>query len=150
MFFNAALLIRNRTGLIGGIALLTAAVNVGANTLLVPHFLAGGAAAARVIALAVMAGTTFAVAQRIWPQRPDLVALAKVSGSALVLYLAARQLPPLTLPVAVAVKALLVLALVGLSVWWHAIDRNDLIRGWRLVRERLRGRQVDEAMPPAA
>jgi len=37
-----------------------------------------GAATSRLIALVVMAGLTYILAQRLWPQRPDFVALAKV------------------------------------------------------------------------
>ena len=143
MFFNSALLIRRRTELVAGVALVTAGVNIGANALLVPHFLAHGAAAARVIALTVMVGMTYAIAQRLWPQRPDFSALAKVGGWALLLMAVERQLPDLGLATTAVVTIVFVGALIVLSIWSRAIDRDDLMEGWRLIRSRMRrGRPV--------
>jgi O-antigen/teichoic acid export membrane protein len=137
LFFNSALLVRNRTTLVAGVAVVTVAVNLGANALLVPHFLAAGAAAARVVAMAVMVATTFVLAQRLSRQEPDLVALAKVSGWAIALFAVASALPALPLAVSVAVKSLLVAALAALGVWSGALDRHEAARAWHLVRERL-------------
>jgi O-antigen/teichoic acid export membrane protein len=145
MFFNSALLISGRTRLIAGIAVLTAVVNVGANALLVPSFLAAGAAAARVVAMTLMVVMTYVVAQRLWPQRPDFVALAKVSGWAIALFVASRWLPEMSLALAVVVKGLLVVALVGLSVWSGAVERADLVHGWSVLRDRRRPRPLAEA-----
>ena len=93
MFFTTALLVRNRTRIVAAIALLTALVNVCANALLVPYFLAAGAAIARIAAMAVMVTATYVVAQRLWGQRVDLVAFAKLSGWAVALFLLLRTLP---------------------------------------------------------
>lgn len=142
MFFNAALLVRNRTSLVAGVAGLTVAVNLGANALLVPPFLAVGAAAARVVAMVVMVGTTFVLAQRLWPQRPDFRGLAKVGGCAVALFAVSRALPELPLLVLIPVKGLLVLALVAFAIWSRALDRDDVRNAWSLVSDRLRQRFV--------
>lgn len=137
VFFNAAFLVRNRTTLAAVVAVVTAAVNVGANAVLVPHFLALGAAAARVVAMAAMVLTTYVLAQRLWPQQPNFGALAKVSGWALALFVVSRLLPDLPLLLAVVVKGLLVVALVMLAIWSGAVERGDVIKALRLVRGRL-------------
>jgi O-antigen/teichoic acid export membrane protein len=137
LFFNSALLVNNRTTLAAGVAIVTVAVNLGANALLVPHLLAGGAAAARVVAMAVMVATTFVLGQRLGRQEPDFVALAKVSGWAVALFAGAVSLPELPLVASIAVKGLLVLALAALSIWSGALDRGEVAEAWRLVRGRL-------------
>jgi O-antigen/teichoic acid export membrane protein len=149
LFFNAALLIRNRTGLVAVIALVTSGVNVAANALLVPLFLAAGAAIARIVAMTFMVAVTYAIGQRLWPQRPNFAALAKVSGWAIALFVASRWLPELPLPVVFVVKGSLVVALVALSVWSHAVERADLVQGWSMLRGRLRRpRAVTDMVTP--
>ena len=137
LFFNSALLVKNRTTLVAGVAVTTVAVNLGANALLVPHFLAAGAAAARVIAMATMVLVTFVLAQRLWRQEPDFIALAKVSGWAVALFAIAWSLPPLPLVVSLATKALLVAALPALAIWSGALDRDEVAHAWAAVRDRL-------------
>jgi O-antigen/teichoic acid export membrane protein len=112
-------------------------VNLGANALLVPHFLAVGAAASRVIAMLVMVLTTYVLAQRLWPQHVDFVALAKVGGWAVTLFAVAWSLPELPLLVSVTVKGLLVIALVALAIWSGAVEREDVAKAWAVVRGRL-------------
>lgn len=138
LFFNSGLLVRNRTVLLGAIALVTAIVNVAANALLVPAYLAAGAALARVIALAVMATLTYLVAQRLWPQRVDFVALGKVVGIAVVLFAVALRLPEAPALVVLPIKAALVLALVAASVAVGAVDRDEVRRVVDRARARLR------------
>jgi O-antigen/teichoic acid export membrane protein len=142
LFFNAALLVRNRTALAAVVAVVTAVVNIGANALLVPHYLAYGAAAARVIAMAVMVAATYVLARRLWPQPVDFAALAKVAGWAIALFAVASNLPDLPLVVTIVVKGALVVALVALAIWSGALERADAARAWSLVRGRLplRGR----------
>jgi O-antigen/teichoic acid export membrane protein len=140
LFFNTALLVHNRTGLVAGVAVVTVAVNLSANALLVPHFLAAGAASARVIAMIVMVVTTFVLGQRLWRRQPDLWALAKVSGCAVALFVVSRSLPELPLLIILPVKGLLVLALVALAIWVGALERADVRNAWSLVSDRLRQR----------
>jgi O-antigen/teichoic acid export membrane protein len=137
LFFNSGLLVKNRTGLLGAVALVTAAVNVAANAVLVPRYLAVGAATSRLIALLVMAALTYVLAQRLWPQRPDFAALLKVVGLALAGFVLARLLPHEPLIVSLAVKASIVGVVVVLSVLVGAVDRRDLRRVAGLLRERL-------------
>ena len=136
VFFNTALLVRGRTALTALVAVATAAVNLGANAVLVPHFLAVGAATARVVAMAVMVTTTYLLAQRLWPQRPSFGALGKVAGWAVALFVVSWWLPPLPLLVAVLVKGGLVVMLVALSIWSGAVDRDDLRAALSLARRR--------------
>jgi O-antigen/teichoic acid export membrane protein len=105
---------------------------------LVPHFLAVGAAMARVVAMVVMVITTFVLGQRLWPQQPDFRALAKLSGWAVALYLVAQLLPDGPLVLVVPAKALLALALVVLAVWSGALDRDDVRNAWSWIAGRLR------------
>ena len=137
LFFNSAILVRNRTGLVAIIALFTGAVNIAGNALLVPHFLATGAAVARVIAMLAMLVTTYVLAQRLWPQRVDFVALAKVSAWAVALFFVSAALPEMPLPLTVAVKAALVVALVALAIWSGAVDRRDAAQIWAIARTRV-------------
>ncbi len=141
LFFNSGLLVKNRTALLGVVALVTAAVNVAANAVLVPRYFALGAASSRLIALLVMAALTYALAQRLWPQRPDFAALAKVVVPALVGFGVSRLVPHDSLIVSLALKASVVLAVVGLSIAAGALDRRDLRRVITLLRERLTRRR---------
>ena len=133
LFFNAALLVRNRTGLVGLVAVLTAVVNLGANALLVPSFLATGAASARVIAQTVMVVTTFVLAQRLGRQHPDFRGLTVLSASAVALFVVSQSLPELPLLVVVPVKGLLVLALCAVAIWGGAVDRDDARHAFDVV-----------------
>lgn len=148
LFFNSGLLVKNRTALLGGVALVTAAVNVAANAFLVPRYFALGAASSRLIALLVMAALTYILAQRLWPQRPDFVALAKLVGLAVAGFAVSRFVPEESLIVSLVLKASIVLAVGGLSVAIGALDRRDLLRVVAIVRERLsrrRGSVADAA-----
>jgi O-antigen/teichoic acid export membrane protein len=145
LFFNSGLLVKNRTALLGAVALVTAAVNVTANALLVPRYFALGAASSRLIALVVMAGLTYVLAQRLWPQRPDFVALAKVVGLALAGFVVSRVVPDDSLIVSLALKAAIVLAVIVLSIAAGALDRRDLRRVLALLNERLARRRQSVA-----
>jgi O-antigen/teichoic acid export membrane protein len=145
LFFNSGLLVKNRTALLGAVALVTAAVNVVANAVLVPRYFALGAASSRLIALVVMAALTYVLAQRLWPQRPDFVALAKVVGLALAGFGVSRLVPEDSLILSLALKAGIVLAVAVLSVAAGAVDRRDLRRVLTLLRERLARRRASVA-----
>jgi O-antigen/teichoic acid export membrane protein len=119
------------------VALVTAAVNVAANAVLVPRYFAIGAASSRLIALLVMAALTYVLAQRLWPQRPDFVALAKVVVLAVAGFAVSRTLPHEHVIVSLALKAVVVLGVVGLSVLIGAVDRRDVRRAGELVWRRL-------------
>ncbi len=134
LFFNSGLLVRNRTALLGVIALVTALVNVAANALLVPRYLAAGAALSRVIALIVMAALTYTLAQRLWPQRLDFVALGKVVAVAAALFVVSRWLPEEAPMVSLALKGGLVVVLVVVSIAIGAVDRAELTRIYGSVR----------------
>jgi O-antigen/teichoic acid export membrane protein len=137
VFFNTALLVRNRTTLVAAVAVITVVANLAANAVLVPSFLAGGAAAARVVAQAVMVLTTYVLAQRLWPQSPNLRALATACAWAVALFVAAEWLlPELPLLVILPVKGALVLALVVLSISTGALDRGEIRGVWQMVRTR--------------
>jgi O-antigen/teichoic acid export membrane protein len=137
LFFNSGLLVKNRTALLGAVALVTAAVNVAANAVLVPRYFALGAATSRLIALVVMAALTYVLAQRLWPQRPDFAALAKVVCLALAGFALSRLLPHEPLILSLAIKASIVGVVVVLSVVVGAVDRRDLRRVAGLLREHL-------------
>jgi O-antigen/teichoic acid export membrane protein len=142
LFVNAALLVQNRTGLVGLVAVLTAVVNLGANALLVPSFLAMGAATARVIAQAVMVIATCLLARRLGPHAPHVRGLAILSASAVALFVAVRSLPELPMLVIVPVKGGLVLALCAVAFLAGAVDRDDARHAVDVLHGRLRRRSA--------
>lgn len=137
LFFNSGLLVKNRTTVLGAIAVVTAAVNVAANAALVPRYFALGAASSRFIALLVMAGLTYVLAQRLWPQRPDFGALAKVVVVALAAFGVSRLVPDESLLVSLGLKAALVATAIVLSLALGAVDRRDLRQAVALLHERV-------------
>jgi O-antigen/teichoic acid export membrane protein len=148
LFFNAVFLVENRTALLGGIALLTGIVNVAANAVLVPHYLATGAACSRLLALMVMATLTYTIARRLAPHRLDFVPVAKVLMLAVAGFAVSRLLPDEMLVVSLALKAALVPLLVVASVLVGAVDREDVWRVVMLVLERLRWQRARPAPGP--
>jgi hypothetical protein len=88
--------------------------------------------------MVVMVGTTFVLAQRVWPQHADFRALAKVIGWAVALFVVSRSLPELPLLVLIPAKGLLVVALVALGLWSGAVAQGDVRTAWALVADRLR------------
>lgn len=149
VFFNSALLLRNRTALVAAVALVTVAVNLAANAVLVPHFLAGGAATARVVAQIVMVVTTYVMAQRLSPQSVSFRALVTVSAWAVGLFVVSRSLPELPLLVTLAVKGLLVVALAVLAAWSGALDRDEMRTAWRIARTLFRRSPAEGDREPA-
>ena len=137
LFFNSGLLVKNRTALLGAVALVTAAVNIAANAVLVPRYFALGAATSRFIALVVMATLTYLLAQRLWPQRPDFAALSKVVCLALAGFALSRLLPHEPLIVSLAMKASIVAVVIMLSILVGAVERRDLRTVAGFVRQRL-------------
>jgi O-antigen/teichoic acid export membrane protein len=149
LFFNTALLVHKRSTLIAAMAIVTAVVNITVNALLVPHYLALGAAIARVATMTTMVVVTFLLARRLWRLRPDFGALAKIAGLALALYAGSRWLPAWPLPVSLGVKAMLVVALAALGILVGAVDRRDVAAGWTAVRARIPWRRPAPAEIPA-
>jgi len=130
---------------VAAVAVVTVVVNLAANAVLVPHFLATGAAWARVSAQVVMVLTTYVMAQRLWPQYPSFRALATVGSWAVALFVVARSLPELPLLVTLPVKGMLVLALVILAAWTGAVDREEIRSAWRAARALLRRAPAEPA-----
>ena len=149
LFFKSGLLIKNRTALLGAIGVVTAAASVAASALLVPRYLAFGAAYSRLAALVVMATLTHVMAQRVWPQRPDFAALAKVVALAVAGFAVSRLVPVSPLIASLAFKGGIVLAVVALSVLCGAIDRRELRRVLTMMRGRL-ARKRPSALPDTA
>jgi O-antigen/teichoic acid export membrane protein len=137
LFFNSGLLVKNRTTMLGAVAVVTAAVNVAANAVLVPRYFAVGAASSRFIALLVMAGLTYVLAQRLWPQRPDFGALAKVVVVALAAFGVSRLVPDESLIVSLSLKAAIVATAIVLSLALGAVDRRDLRQALGLLHQRV-------------
>lgn len=134
LFFNSALLVKNRTVWLGGIALVTGVVNVAANAVLVPRFFATGAASARLLALLVMAALTWTIAQRLWPQRVDFAAPLKLIAFAAVALGIGSLLPDDHPLWSLAAKAALAVALLALGIRVGIIEREDVAGALRVVR----------------
>jgi O-antigen/teichoic acid export membrane protein len=137
LLFNTALLVEKRTTLIAAMAIVTALVNITVNALLVPHFLALGAAVARVATMLTMVVVTFVLGRHLWRLRPDFTALGKLVGLVVLFYAAGRWLPPWPLAGSLAAKAVLVAALAITAIRVGVVDRNDVAAGLRAVRGRL-------------
>ena len=148
LFFETALLVTNRTALLGTLAMAAAVVNVTANAILVPRYLATGAAWSRLLALGLMAVLTYALARRLWTRQPDLAALGKMAALAVAGFGLSRLLPGDYLVVSVLLKAALVAALVGAGVLVGAVEWSDLARLGAVLRDRL-GRLRLRAAPDA-
>jgi O-antigen/teichoic acid export membrane protein len=148
LFFETALLVTNRTALLGTLAMAAAVVNVSANAILVPRYFATGAAWSRLLALAFMAVLTYALARRLWTRQPDLAALGKMAALAVAGFGLSRFLPGEHLVVSMLLKAALVAALVGAGVLVGAVEWRDLARLGAVLRDRL-GRLRLRAAPGA-
>jgi O-antigen/teichoic acid export membrane protein len=149
LFFESGFLVKNRTGLLAAVSLVGACISLAANALLVPRFSAAGAAHARLLSLLAMAALSYAIAQRLWPQRPDFVALGKVIALAVAAFALSELAPREPLVLSLACKAVLFVAVVGFSVVVGAIDRHDLVRVTALLRGRIAARRR-RAVPDAA
>lgn len=112
---------------------VSAAVNVGANLLLIPRFGPLGAAWATVASYAAMAGLGIFLSQRLWPVPFEWPRLARLLAAA-VAVLALSALAPPALPAAFGYKAaVLGLAFPGL-LWASGFLRADeraLLTSWR-------------------
>ena len=137
LLFDSGFLVKNRTALLAAVGLASAALSIVANAVLVPRYSAAGAAYARLLTLVLMAAVSYVIAQRLWPQRPDFVALAKVVALAVAGFAVSELIPDDSLILSLGFKATLFLAVVALSVLVGAVDRRDLARGIALLRQRL-------------
>lgn len=147
LFFNSALLVKNRTVWLGGIALVTGVVNIAANAVLVPRFFAAGAASSRLLALLVMAAITWAVAQRLWPQRVPFGAPLKMVALALGALAVGELIPDTSFALSVLLKGALTVALVAVSVWVGVLDREEIEGARRLLRRGLRAAGLTRPRP---
>jgi O-antigen/teichoic acid export membrane protein len=118
--FRSGLLIANRTGAVAAIALVTAAVNLGVNAVLVPLYLGLGAALAKVAAALALVSLTYLVAQRVYPRDFRLGGAVKAVGCGVVLFVLSRYIPPAPWPLALGLKVVLVMALAPLCAWSHS------------------------------
>jgi O-antigen/teichoic acid export membrane protein len=121
------LVLAKRTFLIGAGAWLVAAINVGLNFLLIPHFGAVGAAAAALATYAVLIVLYAVAGQRLYPlpYRPGPLAYAlfvTVAGIALAFVSFGEPLQPATL----ALKAGMLLVLIALAIPAGAITIGQL------------------------
>jgi O-antigen/teichoic acid export membrane protein len=145
LFFESALLVTSRTALLGTVAMAAAVVNVTANAILVPRYFATGAACSRLLALAVMAVLTWALARRLWTRQPDLAALGKMLALAAVGFGISRLLPGEPWILSAVLKAALVPALVGAGVVVGAVERSDVARLITMLRDRVGNLRVRSA-----
>jgi O-antigen/teichoic acid export membrane protein len=88
--------IAGRTHYFAGLAVLSAAVNLGLNFLLIPRFGMMGAAWSTVLAFLFLAAATGAVAQRAYPVEYEYARLTKAIAVGALVYVVATSVPPET------------------------------------------------------
>jgi O-antigen/teichoic acid export membrane protein len=106
--------VRKRTRWYPLITGASATTNVAANLVLIPRLGMLGAAWATVLSYAVMAGLGFAVSRRLYPLPLEWGRLGRITGAALLVFLASLLVPAGTLALAIPVKLGLMAALPAL------------------------------------
>jgi hypothetical protein len=89
------------------------------------------------------------IAQRLWPQRPDFVALGKTVAVAVVAFAVTSLVPDESLILSLAFKMGLFLGVVALSVLVGAVDRRDVSAAVAFLR-RLAARSRPQPLRDAA
>jgi O-antigen/teichoic acid export membrane protein len=124
-----------------------AAINIGLNFALIPRFGIMGAAYANGIAYAAQAALAYRFSQRAYPVAYERGRLARVIVAAAVAYLAASALPPMQPIVAVLVRGVTVIVVMGAGLWIGGFLRPEELRVLNRFR---RARQAHPSVPPPA
>lgn len=133
---SVGIAIEKRARYYPAITLVAAAVNVGANFALIPHFGILGAAWATVASYAVMAALGLAISQRLYPIPLEWSRLARIVTSAFAVYLLSALAPSETIP-ALLVKGAWLAAFPALLLVTGCVTTEE--RAW--LFDRLRGRR---------
>ncbi len=119
MVQDIGILVKERTGYVTVATWTAAGVALIAYWVLIPRYLAWGAAYATVLAFAVRYGLTYLFSQRLFPVRYEWGSVLRIAAFSIVTAVVSIALPPL--PLAVAVPARLALFVVYcLAVWRFA------------------------------
>ena len=137
---NVGLNLEKKTGyfpfIIGG----AAAFNIAANYLLIPKFGMMGASFATALSQILIVAVTFKVSNRFYSVKYDVRRIAKVGATTIALFFAAMAVPASSIPVSVAVHALLLLSypLILYLIGFYHPEELQAIREYatRFVRRR--------------
>ncbi len=146
---SAGIYIEKKTGTLPFVTLIAAAVNVGANYLLIPPMGMVGAAWATFLAYAAMAAAGFAAAQRVYPIRYEWGRLGKIAAATAITIAGyyvlgfGREGSLLSFAVKVGYLVLFLLLMAGMK-FFHAGELTYL----KNVFTKLRGRGKAEPQPP--
>ena len=114
-----------KTGALPMVVLAPAAVNIGLNLLLIPRYGMMGAAWATLLAYPVLLGLTLWLAQRVYPIPYDYRRVAKPLLLILGLSFLKDAIPTESLPLALALKALILIAFPVLLLVWRFVTPEE-------------------------
>lgn len=136
---STALYLKERTGLVSALMLISALLNVALNALWVPEHGIAGAAWATVATFGFLALATWIVAERVFPVRYELVRVLLPVGLGLALYgLAAFVVPDGSLAWNLGAKAVLCAAFPAVLLAGGYFTAEERTRALGAVRRRLR------------
>jgi O-antigen/teichoic acid export membrane protein len=141
---DIGVLVKERTEYLTIANWVAALVALGAFAVLIPRFLAFGAAFAAVLAFSVRWGLTYFFSQRLWRVQYDWAPLARLAVAAAVVVGTGLFLPRLGLVASIALHSLLFLAYLVLLLVLPILTPGEKQAAVQIVRRRLRlgGRDV--------
>ena len=134
---DIGVLVKGRTEFLTIANWVAALVALGAFALLVPRFLAFGAAFAAVLAFSIRWGLTHFFSQRLWPVQYDWAPVARLAGAAVVVVGAGVLLPRTSLVTSIAMHSLLFLAYLALLYALPILSPSEKQAAVQIVRSRL-------------
>jgi O-antigen/teichoic acid export membrane protein len=137
-FFNIGIMITERTHYYTIANWAAAAVAIAGYVLLIPRYLAWGAAVTVVASLGTRFWLTHVFSQRLWPIRYEWTPVLRLVILAVCVVVAGALAPPLSTPLSVSVHASL-FSLYALLVWQLILTKTDRVAiGRALTRARTR------------
>jgi O-antigen/teichoic acid export membrane protein len=107
-YLQLGMFLMSRTGLIGVVSMVAAALNLAANYFLILHFGMIGAAWATVLGFLAIAAGSYYCSERVCPLRLPIGRVLRAGAVAAVIYAPTQLLPPSSLATALLLKGILV------------------------------------------
>ena len=107
-YLQLGMFLASRTGLVGIVSTVAAAINLAANYFLIMHFGMMGAAWATVLGFLAVAAGSYYYSQRVCPLHLPVYRMARALAVAGAVYLISRVLPASSLPIALLLKSALI------------------------------------------
>ena len=125
-YLQLGMFLTSRTGLIGMVSTVAAALNLGANYFLIMHFGMLGAAWATVIGFLAIAAGSYYCSERVCPLALPVGRVARALAVAIAIYLLSRVLPGSSLAFVLLLKSVLIAAFPPL-LWISGCFSSDEI-----------------------